>query len=221
MLAFEAGWDFFLDAIAPVLRFDDRPIVLRVRVRTLGARVVGEILEVLVEEVREQSDVSDSLDDVRPRARGGHDDAGLLESGHRAFPRVRLAGVVQSAVLEPAVQALAAGKLLMDGTGGRGSGVGREGYRVSRLFQFDWKVRGRTTALGPTISSASSTSALADLTCSGGIARTTSRPASVSTLARTEFTAPSWLPPSGMVARAPWDAPKTVPRGIKRGAARE
>ena len=86
------------------------------------------------------------------------------------------------------------------GAGGRGSGVGREGYRVS--FSFDWKARVRTTALGPTISSASSTSALADLTCSGGIARTTSRPASVSTLARTEFTAPSWLPPSGMVARA-------------------
>ena len=32
MLAFEAGWDFFLDAIAPVLRFDDRPIV-----RTFGS----------------------------------------------------------------------------------------------------------------------------------------------------------------------------------------
>ena len=69
-------------------------------------------------------------------------------------------------------------------------------YGSPRGFHvFDRESRVRTTALGPTIVSASSTSALAERTCSAGIARTTSRPASVSTLARTQLTAPS----SGMV----------------------
>ena len=68
-------------------------------------------------------------------------------------------------------------------------------FYVSGAVFLNRESRVRTTALGPTIVSASSTSALAERTCSGGIARTTSRPASVSTLAKTQLTAPS----SGMV----------------------
>ena len=101
------------------------------------------------------------------------------------------------------------------GTGGRGSGVGREGYRVSRLFQFDWKVRVRTTALGPTISSASSTSALADLTCSG-----VSRAPPRGPPRCQPWRGRSSPPPRGCRplawSRAPWDSPAGEKK--KRGA---